>query len=564
MNTETDSNTTSAEPATDPDDNRRTVRWITIILSGFTALYSILQTVLLIIQYPPQITAQAPKSAISQQSSRPMTGFEFKHHLLALARKFARRIIDLSRGDPAYNSNEIANRVFSFFAEFGCNLRAGVAVNEAWSMTLALFAHDPLRIEKAQLVQQRLENCGQRLGIMPDTMWKDFSRQLVGQGYGAPTGEALARCVTADYLNDMLLSDTTHQFDQENVILCLGGGEAIGAFLQTCVASGYLYPGAKVVVMNPIYSPYLNEFRRIGCTIVGLECWNEEPTPPAWQRFEREAIGCKLIVIVEPNNPYDGLTLNPEVKERLAQFAARENALILADTVYMPLHPVTFKPMVAYAPERTILCHSLSKSEVATGLRFGALAFLPDAVHALCHAFMQQEAQTYETANAELVKLFVRSKSLLPNLSHVHFVPTSVQWQAIIKMLLTGSEFTEDYRQELMHRENAFRSEMQLPHVDAPHVPYYILIDLRDYLIDHDDDERFAKLLAKINDEAITPPSILEAFARSGVIVMRADDFWVDTKAHEWSVRISIANVTISNVREAAAIIVRVLQELAA
>lgn len=164
---------------------------------------------------------------------------------------------------------------------------------------------------------------------------------------------------------------------QSNVAVTVGATEGIFA---TCMA--LLHPGDECIIIEPYYDSYPASVRMAGATPVCVPmlapfgarssaAWKMD-----WNALEAAASPrTKMIIVNSPHNP-TGKLFDAEELQRLAAFAQKHNAYVLADEVY---EHITFDgaapARMAQIPgmwERTLTLGSAGKSFSATGWKVGA------------------------------------------------------------------------------------------------------------------------------------------------------------------------------------------------
>ncbi|WP_214375964.1 pyridoxal phosphate-dependent aminotransferase [Bifidobacterium colobi] len=161
----------------------------------------------------------------------------------------------------------------------------------------------------------------------------------------------------------------------EDIIVTEGASEAISSAL-----TALLGPDAALVYATPAFGLYASMAKLTGATLVPIDTTDSGfvLTPEALESALRstKAQGKRTVLAINsPNNP-TGVTLSAEQLRALAHVVNRYDVTVLSDEVYAEIsydaHPA---PSIAqFAPERTIVVDSTSKSYAMTGWRLGFLA----------------------------------------------------------------------------------------------------------------------------------------------------------------------------------------------
>ena len=97
-------------------------------------------------------------------------------------------------------------------------------------------------------------------------------------------------------------------------------------------------PGSGVVINTPIYPPFFNHIREVGCQVV------EAPLARDGAGYSLDldvveaafAAGARAYLLCNPHNP-TGLVLGPDELRRVAELSERFDVLVLADEIHGPL-----------------------------------------------------------------------------------------------------------------------------------------------------------------------------------------------------------------------------------
>lgn len=147
------------------------------------------------------------------------------------------------------------------------------------------------------------------------------------------------------------------------------------------VLQAFTRPGDRVLVLNPVYPPFLNlpqaDGRLLSCS----------PLQRVGERFaidfddlDRRAEGCRLMILSNPHNP-GGTVWTPEDLRRVADICHRHRLLVIADEIHadltLPGHRHTsYSTVSPEAREHSITFIAPSKTFNIAGLG-SSIAYVP-------------------------------------------------------------------------------------------------------------------------------------------------------------------------------------------
>lgn len=242
--------------------------------------------------------------------------------------------------------------------------------------------------------------------------------------YGPNAGETDLRQAIAAKYNDTYGTD----FTIDNVVISFGGTEGI---LLTMMAT--LNPGDEAIVIGPHYPNYLGQLMSRDVTPVVVDVLPED-------HFEiqidalRQALTPKtrMLIVNTPNNPM-GTIISQEKVMEIAEFAAENDLVIIADEVYHTLvydgfaHHSFAQPAQANFAN-TFIVDSFSKSYSMTGYRCGyvvtantaainAMTEFKEGIAFAVPSFIQEAARIAlveaNDATAEMLAAYSRRRKLL-------------------------------------------------------------------------------------------------------------------------------------------------------
>ncbi|KAB7786524.1 pyridoxal phosphate-dependent aminotransferase [Bifidobacterium cebidarum] len=192
--------------------------------------------------------------------------------------------------------------------------------------------------------------------------------------YSPNAGTPGLRQTIADYLHRRRHLN----YSAEDIIVTEGASEALSSAL-----TALLDPDAVLVYPTPAFGLYASMAKLTGATSIPIDTTDTDfvLTPSALERALQSTQGRNTVLVLNsPNNP-TGVTFTADQLQALAQVVQRYDVTVLSDEVYAEIsYDVRPAPSIAqFAPDRTIVVDSTSKSYAMTGWRLGFLA----APHAL-------------------------------------------------------------------------------------------------------------------------------------------------------------------------------------
>ena len=240
----------------------------------------------------------------------------------------------------------------------------------------------------------------------------------------------------------------------------------------------------------------------------------------------------KALILIDPNNP-TGFSLSEESLKSLAEFAIKENLLVITDEVYSSFFPKK-KTMLSFAPERTVCLNARSKIERSTGLRFGEIITLSKGREGIAKILGLKDGAAFE----DLLLAAKAPGRTGGQFQHTTFIPGPAQLLGIAHLVL-GKEEREQYRKDLAENGRIFCKELGLPHEGNL---YYVLFDLN--------------ALPKCTPKDLSVEEKLIKLAEAGVIYIPAYRFFSEEERGASGLlsmmRASVVNTTPEKLKEAA------------
>ena len=158
--------------------------------------------------------------------------------------------------------------------------------------------------------------------------------------------------------------------DAENVLIVNGAQHGLAVTVM-----GLLRPGDVVAVDALTYSGFKALAALYHLELAAIPCRPEGPDLQALQTLCQQRRVRAVYTMPTLHNPL-GWVLNTGQRQALADLARQHDLLIIEDAAYARLVSHPPRPVVSYAPERTVYVTGFSKN-IATGLRVGVVISPP-------------------------------------------------------------------------------------------------------------------------------------------------------------------------------------------
>ena len=202
------------------------------------------------------------------------------------------------------------------------------------------------------------------------TPWKVRSAAIasIQKGYTQYTGNrGLPKLLSA--VSRYLSERFSLAYSPEQIIITVGGSEAIDLALRACVEAG-----DEILIPDPAYVSYAPLVSMSDGTPVAVEC-REEDNFVLKAEFLEKAITekTKALILTYPNNPTGAIMTKADL-EAIAEVAIRRDLLVITDEIYAELTYGKKHVSIASLPnmqERTVYVSGFSKAFAMTGWRLG-------------------------------------------------------------------------------------------------------------------------------------------------------------------------------------------------
>ena len=196
--------------------------------------------------------------------------------------------------------------------------------------------------------------------IVKDALEEVFDKGFLkyGQAKGMPVfREALARYVSKKF---------NVNIQQDNIIVSPGARFSIFTAITTL-----LNPGDEMIVIEPAWPAYKDCALNSGIKVRTINTTFEDKWEPSLEQIKNTInSNTKMIVLNYPNNP-TGKILDEKLQDEIIHLAKENNLYVLSDEIYSQYAKTSWKSILSYNYEKSIVTQSFSKSHAMTGFRVG-------------------------------------------------------------------------------------------------------------------------------------------------------------------------------------------------
>ena len=201
--------------------------------------------------------------------------------------------------------------------------------------------------------------------FLPPTIVKDALEQVYEKGflkYGQAKGMPKFREALANHVNKKFSANVS----QENIIVSPGARFSIFTAITTL-----LNPGDEMVVIEPAWPAYKDCALNSGIKVRTINTSFEKKWEPSIEQIENTINpNTKMIVLNYPNNP-TGKILPEKLQDQIIEIAKKNDLYVLSDEIYSEYVKSSWKSILSYNYEKSIVTQSFSKSHAMTGFRVG-------------------------------------------------------------------------------------------------------------------------------------------------------------------------------------------------
>ncbi|MGH1567144.1 MAG: aminotransferase class I/II-fold pyridoxal phosphate-dependent enzyme [Nitrosopumilus sp.] len=201
--------------------------------------------------------------------------------------------------------------------------------------------------------------------FLPPTIVKNALEEVFDKGflkYGQVKGMPEFRKSLTKYICKKFNTNIT----QDNIIVSPGARFSIFTAITTL-----LNPGDEMIVIEPAWPAYKDCALNSGIKVRTINTTIENKWEPSLEQI-KNAINSntKMIVLNYPNNP-TGMVLNEKLQDDIIDLARKNDLYVLSDEIYSQYVKTSWKSILSYNYEKSIVTQSFSKSHAMTGFRIG-------------------------------------------------------------------------------------------------------------------------------------------------------------------------------------------------
>jgi aspartate 4-decarboxylase len=320
--------------------------------------------------------------------------FEFKDRLIHLAKgqreKSAHALLDAGRGNPNWTAATPREAFFSFGLFAVEETRrvwnegdlAGMPQKQGISERLNAYLKNHQQAPGVELLKRIIDYGINTLNFEPDAWVHELADAIIGDNYPVPDRMLIhIEKVVHEYLVQEMCYNKPPK-GRFNIFAVEGATAAMCYIFDTLIANELLSRGAKIAIMTPIFTPYLEiphipryEFE---VTYIRASEIKKDGTH-TWQYPESELEklkdkSIKALFVVNPSNPAS-VAIKAESVKLLSDIVNNHNPdlMIISDDVYGTFVD-DFRSLMADLPYNTLGVYSFSKYFGVTGWRLGTIA----------------------------------------------------------------------------------------------------------------------------------------------------------------------------------------------
>jgi aspartate 4-decarboxylase len=507
-----------------------------------------------------------------------LEGFELQAAIAAAAAGSGRPVLDAGRGQPNWLATEPREAAF-VLGRFAVDEARAASDHPEWGMTphrpgiaARLAAHTRADGSAgAAFLHQAVAHGVDVLGFDRDPWVHELVRAVLGDGYPSPN-RMLAH---VERVMERYLIEVTGAPDAPagtyQVFGTEGGAAAMAYVFRSLQENGVVGPGDKVAIATPVFTPYLQipVLEDFGLEVVEIHADRNRPS-----RFGEGVLpalrdpAIKVFFLVNPGNP-DSRAVRPERLRELRDLVTehRPDLVIVADTVYATFVD-GFRSVLADLPSNVICVHSFSKNFGATGSRLGFVALHR---HTVLERILgghdderrRRHAERYSSLTSDAATLPFMARLVADSrevaLHNITGLATPDQLQmalfALAYLIPSGQAYVAATRAELAARDRALRGPLGVPPPGGQDSMYYALVDLEQAAGALCGQTGAQRLVSRVTPAAVP----LRLAHQHGVVVLPGRLYG----AHSWDVRVSLASLTVDELRRVGEALAEVLVELA-
>jgi len=201
--------------------------------------------------------------------------------------------------------------------------------------------------------------------FLPPPIVKNAFEEVFDKGflkYGQVKGMPAFREALVKYISNKFNTNIT----QDNIIVSPGARFSIFTAITTL-----LNPGDEMIIIEPAWPAYKDCALNAGIKVRTINTTLEDKWEPSLKQIENTInSNTKMIVLNYPNNP-TGKILPEKLQDDIVGLARKNDLYVLSDEIYSQYAKSSWKSILSYNYEKSIVTQSFSKSHAMTGFRIG-------------------------------------------------------------------------------------------------------------------------------------------------------------------------------------------------
>ncbi len=201
--------------------------------------------------------------------------------------------------------------------------------------------------------------------FLPPPIVKKALEEVFDKGflkYGQVRGMPIFRDALVKYISSKFNTNVS----QDNIIVSPGARFSIFTAISTL-----LNPGDEMIVIEPAWPAYKECALNSGIKVRTINTTLEDKWEPSLEQIESIInSNTKMIVLNYPNNP-TGKILPEKLQDDIIDLARKNSLYVLSDEIYSQYAKGSWKSILSYNYEKSIVTQSFSKSHAMTGFRIG-------------------------------------------------------------------------------------------------------------------------------------------------------------------------------------------------
>ena len=203
------------------------------------------------------------------------------------------------------------------------------------------------------------------LDFLPPPIVKKALEEVFDKGflkYGQVRGMTIFRDALVKYISEKFNTNVS----QDNIIVSPGARFSIFTAISTLLNSG-----DEMIVIEPAWPAYKECALNSGIKVRTINTTIEDKWEPSLEKIENTInSNTKMIVLNYPNNP-TGKILPEKLQDDIVNLARKNSLYVLSDEIYSQYAKSSWKSILSYNYEKSIVTQSFSKSHAMTGFRIG-------------------------------------------------------------------------------------------------------------------------------------------------------------------------------------------------